>query len=477
MAERKNTVIITGAVGFMGRALTARLVQRWDVVGLDISAPKSMPPNATFSQVDLSSDDSVRQALRSICRRHGTSIASVVHLAAYFDLTGEPNPKYDEITVGGTERLLRELQLFDVEQFIFASSMLAHKPARPGERISEEWPLESKLPYRDSKIKTERLIHDKRRAIPVVYMRPAGVYDDLCRNPFIAQQIARIYEQDPKGHVYPGDLLTGQSFLHLDDLVDAVVRIIERRKELGPETAILLGEPEAIGYGELQREIGHLIRGEDWQTWEIPKPLAKAGAWVEEDVLGEDPFIRSWMVDIADDHYEVDVSRAHKLLGWQPKHSLRTTLPRMITALKAKPADWYRANKLNAAKVAGRGKAAEAKVAAAEHAMHGRTHASARGKHGRDAYHDALGAFLDHRPGDMAPHKPVSVQPVRSGGCRTTARHQCGAGSVGTRAAQCAHGLERYDQRPASDDLRRPRALAPLGVGTMGHGARCAIFR
>lgn len=31
----------------------------------------------------------------------------MIHLAAYFDLTGEPNPKYDEITVQGTERLLK----------------------------------------------------------------------------------------------------------------------------------------------------------------------------------------------------------------------------------------------------------------------------------------------------------------------------------------------------------------------------------
>ncbi|WP_119302006.1 NAD-dependent epimerase/dehydratase family protein [Dongia deserti] len=371
MPEQRDTVIVTGAAGFIGRALTKTLADTYKVIGFDLSPPKSMPDNATFAHVDLTSEDSVRQALHSVRQSHGSKIASVIHLAAYFDLTGEPNPKYDQITIDGTERLLRALQALEVEQFIFASSMLAHKPGRPGETISEEWPLESKLPYRDSKIKTERLIHDKRGAIPVVYMRPAGVYDDMCRNPFIAQQIARIYEQDPKGHVYPGDLRTGQSFLHLDDLVDAVVRIVERRKELGAETAILLGEPEAIGYGELQREIGRLIRGEDWQTWEIPKPLAKAGAWVEEDVLGEDPFIRSWMVDIAEDHYEIDISRARRLLGWDPRHSLRTTLPRMITALKAKAADWYRANKLNAAKVADRGKAAEAKVAAAEHAKQG----------------------------------------------------------------------------------------------------------
>jgi nucleoside-diphosphate-sugar epimerase/uncharacterized membrane protein len=254
-----------------------------------------------------------------------------------------------------TEKLLHALQSFDVEQFVFASSMLAHKPGRPGDVINEDWPLESNLPYRASKIEAERLIHEQHGPIPVVYLRPAGVYDDLCRNAFLANQIARIYENDPTGHVYPGDLRTGQSFLHLEDLADAVLHLIKRRKELPSELALLLGEPEAIGYGGLQAEIGRLIHGKSWETREIPKALAKAGAWVQQDVLGEDSFIRSWMVDIASDHYAVDITRARKLLSWEPRHSLRKTLPRIIDALKADPARWYRENKLNAAKVVDRG--------------------------------------------------------------------------------------------------------------------------
>ncbi len=355
MAEQNDTIIVTGSTGFIGEALIGRLAESYNVIGLDLAAPKALPPSATFEKIDLTSDRSVRQILQKIRKRHGGRIDSVIHLAAYFDLTGEPNPKYEQITVRGTERLLRELQSFEVEQFIFASSMLVHRAGHPGVVIDEDWPLESDLPYRSSKIETERLIHEQRDRIPVVDLRPAGVYDDLGHNAFLAQQIARIYENDPKGHVYPGDLRTGQSFLHLEDLTDAVARLVERRKQLPPEFPLLLGEPEVMGYGELQSEIGRLIHGEEWETWEIPKPLAKAGAWVEADVLGEEPFIRPWMVDIADDHYAIDISRARKLLSWEPKHSLRATLPKMIAALKADPAAWYRANKLDSAKVAGLG--------------------------------------------------------------------------------------------------------------------------
>jgi nucleoside-diphosphate-sugar epimerase/uncharacterized membrane protein len=353
MAENADVVIVTGGGGFIGRALVERLSRRHRIVVLDRQEAKDLPPSVGFVPVDLASDEGVREALAQLRQRHGERIASVIHLAAYFDLTGEPNPKYEQITVRGTERLLRELRAFHVEQFVFASTMLVHRATRPAERIDESQPLDPKLPYRASKIETERLIHEQRGDVPVVYLRPAGVYDDLCHNAFLAHQIARIHEHNPKARVYPGHLGAGQSFLHLDDLAEAVLRLVERRQDLPRELALLLGERDVMDFDELQRAIGRLLHGEEWETWSIPKPLAKAGAWVETEVMGEEPFIRPWMVDIADDSYELDTRRARDLLGWEPRHSLRETLPKMVAALKRDPVGWYEANKLNAAKVAG----------------------------------------------------------------------------------------------------------------------------
>ncbi|MCA9912509.1 MAG: hypothetical protein KC496_04155, partial [Anaerolineae bacterium] len=38
------------------------------------------------------------------------------------------------------------------------------------------------------------------------------------------------------------------------------------------------------------------------------------------------------------------ITRARTILGWEPKHSVRDTLPKMIPALKADPLAWYREN-------------------------------------------------------------------------------------------------------------------------------------
>ncbi|MBY0497444.1 MAG: hypothetical protein K2Y23_24845 [Cyanobacteria bacterium] len=44
--------------------------------------------------------------------------------------------------------------------------------------------------------------------------------------------------------------------------------------------------------------------------------------------------------------YALDITRARQLLGWQPKRSLRETLPKMVAALKADPPGFYRENGL-----------------------------------------------------------------------------------------------------------------------------------
>lgn len=348
----RQVVLITGASGFIGAHLVERLAQRYTVVGLDRPGGSAPPPAAESVNVDLTSARSLQTALERVRKVHGQRIASVLHLAAYFDLTGEPDPQYERVTVRGTERLLQALQEFEVEQFVFASTLLVHAPTAHGRPIDEDSPLDPKLPYRASKIKTEKLIRDRRGKIPAVLVRPAGVYDDRCRSPFLAHQIARIYERKLNSRLYPGALDTGQPFLHLDDLTDALVRIVERRADLPPEVPLLLGETAAPTFAELQDRIGEAIHGEAWQTWRLPETLARVGAVVEDKVLDLDPFIRPWMVDISSDHYEIDTRRAAKLLDWRPKHSLRRVLPRMIAALKADPAGWYRDNKLNPATIA-----------------------------------------------------------------------------------------------------------------------------
>ena len=280
MTAENGIILVTGSNGFIGDAVMRRFAGRLeDVVGVDREAPVSPPAGCVYVPIEITSDESVRDGLRTIREHHGAHVASVIHLAAYYDFFSKPSPKYEEITVQGTDRLLRELraQDFQVEQFVFSSTMLVHRPGEPGECITEDWPLEPTWAYLESKVRTEQLIHEERGDIRAVLLRIAGVYDDLTHSIPLAQQIQRINERDLTSRFYSGSTAHGQAFLHMDDLVDAIERVVERRAELPPELPLLLGEPEALSYDEVQHPIARLIRGASKETIEIPGAFDGSG--------------------------------------------------------------------------------------------------------------------------------------------------------------------------------------------------------
>jgi nucleoside-diphosphate-sugar epimerase len=344
--RESDIVLVTGSSGLIGQPLVRRLARSFRMIGFDREGWPNPPKEAECVCIDLTSDESVQAAFERVRYAYGDRIASVVHLAAYYDFSGEPSPLYDEITVQGTGRLLRALQQFAVEQFVFSSTMLVHAPCEPGERITEDWPLDPKWDYPRSKVATEELIRRERGPIRTVSLHIAGVYDDECHSIPVANQIQRIFERTLTSKVFPGDISRGQSFVHLDDVVAALVETVENRARLGAEETFLVGEPDTLSYDELQRMLGRLIHNEEWETRSIAKALAKTGAWLEAHIPGEEPFIKPWMVDLADDHYALDITRARQTLGWQPQRSLRETLPRMVAALKADPIRFYKSNKL-----------------------------------------------------------------------------------------------------------------------------------
>ncbi|MEW5916549.1 MAG: NAD(P)-dependent oxidoreductase [Gemmatimonadota bacterium] len=350
MGAQRDIVIITGSSGLIGSAAVRRLAKQSIVVGLDREGDPNPPIEAECVCVDVASDESVKTALARVRYAYGEHIASVIHLAAYYKFSGEPSPKYESITVRGSERLLRALHDFHVEQFVFSSTMLVHAPSAPGRPITEDSPLEPKWEYPRSKVAAERAIRAKQRGIPAVVLRIAGVYDNWCHSPPIAHHIQRIYERQATSHVFPGDADRGRkAFIHLDDLLDALELLVRQRAELPRKLTLLLGESEALSFAELQESIGALVHGEEWATRQVPQPLAEAGAWVQDKLPGaRESFIKPWMIPLADDDFELDVSRAAEVLGWEPRHRLRDELPRMIHHLKTDPERWYRENKLEA---------------------------------------------------------------------------------------------------------------------------------
>ncbi len=137
---------------------------------------------------------------------------------------------------------------------------------------------------------------------------------------------------------------------------------------------------------------------------------------------------------LADDHYELDISRARKLLDWEPKHSLRDALPAIIKELKADPLSWYKRNKLTPAEwietMAAQSEPADQFLEAYNRSMRERAPAK------------PLGTFSQYGHGYLA-----DDQPAHSGLSRPGDDHQ------------------RHDQRRSGVFVGRAIAVANDGVG------------
>jgi len=341
----RGTILITGSSGLIGSRLCRAFAEDYTVAGFDIQPPPDNDAPVEFYETDLTDDESTRQSLARLKETHGSNIVAVLHLAAHCDF-GESSPLYNKLTIEGTRRLLRGLREegFSVGQFVFSSTLLVMEPDEQGRYISELSPTRSEWAYPQSKLKAEQVIHEERGDIPAVFLRIAGVYDDRCHSLPLSQHIARISEKQMESYVFPGDADHGQALIHLEDLVDCFRTVVARRNHLENEEKFLVAEPEVLSYRDLQERLGKLIHGREWPTIRIPKAVAKAGAWVQETLSGDEngPFIKPWMIDLADDHYAANISHAKVKLGWEPRHRLSEALPGMVEFLKRDPEQFYR---------------------------------------------------------------------------------------------------------------------------------------
>jgi len=305
-----NTVVVTGAGGFIGLPLCSLLARS----GADVRAAVR---RESAELAGLTTDPSAGGRLTQVvvgdlANATDWSAAldgaeAIVHLAARVHVASGQADRFREINVDATLRLAEAAARAQVRRMVFVSS------AKAGDRASD--------PYSRSKAEAERLLGEASRRLECVIVRPPLVYGPRVRANFL-----RLMRLVDSGVPLPlASVANHRSLLFVGNLADAIQTCIGHPQAAGQVFAVSDGEdvstPELVG--RIARALGRPAR-----LFPFPVPLLRlAGA-----LAGQSQAIDRLPGDLV-----TDSSPIRAALGWRPPFSMAYGL--------AETAAWYRAHR------------------------------------------------------------------------------------------------------------------------------------
>lgn len=314
-------VLVTGATGFVGRALTARLVAAgasvWGTL-LGWESPDSVSAGVEPVVIEpLDGDTPWSHAL--------AGVEVVIHLAARVHImaesAGDPLSEFRKVNTAGTRRLAREAAAAGVKRLVFVSSVKVNgeESSVPYSEASPENPTD---PYGISKWEAEQALRqiEAETGLEVVVLRPTLVYGPGVRANFLSM-LKAVHRGTP---LPLGSIANRRSLVYLGNLVDAVVACARESRAAG--RTFLVSDGEDVSTPELLRLAASAL-GAKPRVLPFPVPLMRLAA----KLTGESARVSRLTGSLA-----VDSSRIRAELGWRPPYTLRAGLK--------STADWYLAS-------------------------------------------------------------------------------------------------------------------------------------
>jgi UDP-glucuronate 4-epimerase len=308
-------ILVTGGAGFIGSHLVEKLLSAdHEVVILDdfndFYDPQIKQANiAGFAKdvsvchVDLRENDSVRTVFGR------EKVDAVVHLAARAGVRPSiqfPRLYYDT-NVLGTLHLLEAARVTGVQRFIFASSSSVYGASKTVPFSEDQHLTQTISPYGATKIGGEFLCstYSHLYQMRVVALRYFTVYGPRQRPDLAIHQFTRrIYAGQPIDQF--GDGSTRRDYTYIDDIIQGTMAALDYD---GPLYDMFnLGESQTIQLKELISAIENVL-GKRAKINELPEQP------------GDMP--RTY----------ADISKARKLLGYNPATKLSEGLPKFV--------EWY----------------------------------------------------------------------------------------------------------------------------------------
>ncbi len=314
-----DTILVTGAAGFIGSHLSELLIQKgYQVIGLDNLSHGLLQnlsslighPQYDFIQGDVRDYD--------LLAKIGHRVEAIFHLAAY------KIPRYGnaletlKVNAEGTENILKLSDAVGCKTiFASTSDVYGKNPNLPYSENSKFYmgsPQIRRWSYAISKILGEHLcfIYHKERGVPITILRYFGSYGPRQNLTWWGGPQSVFIDCALRKKPMPvhGDGLQTRSFTYIQDTVNGTLKALESEEAVGK--VINIGNIEEIPILDLGRKIWKLVRGSEAPQIEFIPYRQFPGRY--EDVRRRVP----------------DILLAKEILDFHPKTSLSKGLPPTI---------------------------------------------------------------------------------------------------------------------------------------------------
>ena len=323
-----KSVLVTGANGFVGKALVTSLCQKGYTVRatvrsasahafmLDYQNQQQLKNLSIYNEGELSEKTDWREAI--------DHVDTIIHCAARAHILREtstdPLETFRQINTRSTENLALQASNQGVRRFIFLSSIgvLGHNSYdTPFTDASRPTP---KVPYAQAKWEAEQSLHALSTTMDKIIIRPPIVYGPGVRGNFGAL-LNLIKKPIPLPF---GAVQNRRQFIGIDNLVDFVLTCIASKNNIN-ET-FLIADKEIVSTTQLLQNISHAMRK---KTILLPVPHALLN-WILK-AIGKSKMAGQLLGNL-----EIQSNKAKSILNWEPPYSMSEQLAKLFDFEKSK---------------------------------------------------------------------------------------------------------------------------------------------
>jgi nucleoside-diphosphate-sugar epimerase len=316
-SDPKGILLVTGASGFVGRALVNTLASR----GIEIRGAFRTEPPPTATQVDtrvigeIGAGTDWSAALESVdCVIHCAGCAQ-----ANSDRSDAVDDQLYEVNVAGTRRLAEQAAQAGVRRLVFVSSVKVNGESfDQDDRVDWQRAPSPQGPYARSKWEAERALQVLSATTPleVVVVRPPLVY-----GPGVTGNFQRLMALIRRRIPLPlASINNRRAMVGVDNLVDLLAVCVSHPEAAGQ--TFMISDGEDLSTPDLMHRLGKAM-GLTPRLFRFPARLLRGAG----GLLGRTAEVERLVGSLA-----IDIQHTRETLDWSPPVSVDEGLARIFHA-------------------------------------------------------------------------------------------------------------------------------------------------